>query len=124
MITRKIKQRNSYRDLFFSTVFLAIVIILVGLLLASNWKISRKRAELNFRIEELRNKIAEIEEKKKALTSQISDKASEEFLEKEAREVFNLKKPGEEVVTILPPEQSQEKEPLQEEKPWWRILGF
>lgn len=129
MITKKIKQKKGLqKNTVFSVVFLAIMLVLVSLLIVSNWKIGKKRAELNFQIEELKSKISELQERKEALMSQISNSADKNFLEKEAREVFNLKKPGEQVVTILPPQETEaeEKEPAQK-NPWLiplDIFGF
>ena len=85
-------------------------------MVVSNFKMGRKRTELNSRIENLRKEIQILEEKHEALQAQISETSKEYYLEKEARERFNLKKPGEEVVTILPQEETEEG---QTERKWW-----
>ena len=92
--------------------------LVVGFLVGSNLKMSHKRVELNSRLEELKTDYQALLEKKKQLQAQASQTGSKDYLEKEARERFNLKKPGEEVVTILPSEGKEKSEERQEIK-WW-----
>jgi len=96
----------------------------VGFLVVSNFRISQKRATLDSQIERLKEDIRQVEEKKRQLGAQINQSSSEVYLEKEARERLNLKKPGEEVVTVLP--SPEENKPEQTEKPkhWWNPLGW
>lgn len=63
--------------------------------------------ELKSQLIKLQAELNELELKKTQLQTQVSEAANAEYLEKEARETFNLKKPGEEVVTILPVENNQ-----------------
>lgn len=67
---------------------------------------NQKREELKSRIENLKKEIEALAKKNEELSSQISESQKESFFEKEAREKFNLKKPGEEEVVILAPEES------------------
>ncbi len=66
--------------------------------------------------------IQALEEKREALQARVSQSGEEGYLEKEARESFNLKKPGEEVVKILPLEEKKEKSG--EEKQWWNPFSW
>jgi len=85
---------------------------------------SQKRAVLNSRIEQLKEEIREAEAKKQQLQAQLNQSSDEAHLEKEAREKLNLKKPGEEVVAVLP--FTEENKPKQTEKPkqWWNPFGW
>ncbi len=78
--------------IFGMTIFLVIV----------NIKISQKRTQLSDKVKSLENEIGIAQERNKELTGEISQSSREEFIEKEARERLNLKKPGEEVVVVLP----------------------
>lgn len=123
MIAKKIKKRKSYQTLFFSVLLGLLTLIVIGFLIISNWRINQKRTEYKARIEALEKEIQILEEKSKELESQISQASSETFLEKEAREKLGLKKPGEEVVVVLPPKESKE-EKTKEEKHFWNPQGW
>lgn len=115
-------KKASYQTLFFSTLLGVLVLIVIGFLVISNWKISQKRAILYSQIEALRKEIQVLEEKKQQLEAQISNLTEKDYLEKEARERFNLKKPGEKVVTILPEENKGSS--FQKKRSWWNFLDW
>jgi hypothetical protein len=58
------------------------------------------------------------------LQAGISVGESEAFLEQEARDKLGLKKPGEEVVAVLPPEENQVNATPTEKTLWQKILQF
>ena len=126
MLAKKTKKEKFNRTIIFSVFLGALIILIVGFLLYSNWKINQKRAELKDRIEELAREIQILEEKKIQLEAGIEWSQSEEYLEETAREKLGLKKPGEEVVVVTPPEGSEEG--TEEEKSFWKKilekLGF
>lgn len=103
--TKKIKN-DSKQTIFFSVLLGVLIFVVVGYLIASNIKINERRAELKSQLIELQAELSDLEAKKAQLQAQISQTAQEDYLEKEARETFNLKKPGEEVVTVLPAKES------------------
>jgi cell division protein FtsL len=117
MISKSKKnKRESHQTLFFS-VFLGVLLFTVlAFLIISNWQMGQKRAELNLRLETLQKELQSLEERRDALQAQISQTSQESYLEEEAREKFNLKKPGEEVATVLP---AQEEETQETEQGWW-----
>lgn len=110
------------RTILFPTISVLVILIVIGFLIASNWRINKKRSELNLKIENLKNEIEVLEEKRQELSAGISQIPTESYLEKEARERFNLKKQGEEVVVVLPPEESQEEKAEEKKSLWQRIL--
>ena len=122
MIAKKRKTEKPYQAIFFSFAFILFILVIVGFLGLSNWKISQQRADLNNRIKNLKEDITTLENRKKELEASASKSEKEEYLEKVAREQFNLKKPGEEVVTVLAPEQEEKKENPKEEKNFWQKL--
>ncbi|MBI2625125.1 MAG: septum formation initiator family protein [Candidatus Nealsonbacteria bacterium] len=127
MITRtKRTKRDFYENLFFSVLLIVLIFAIVGFLVVSNIRASKKRGELQSQIQTLKKEIQSLEDKKKELTGRAGESNNGEFLEREARERFNLQKPGEEVVTIVPFEKSGESksEEGKNKKSWWNILGF
>lgn len=79
---------------------------MVGFLGLSNFKINKKRAEFNSRLQILAPKIQDIERRNQDLKEKILEIPKEDNLEKVAKENFNLKKPGEEVVVITKEKES------------------
>lgn len=124
MIAKKRKSKNRWLGNFFLTIFFCIFVFsLVFLLLSSNLKLKKKRAEILEKIAETQREIERLEKENQAFQNQILSKKSEDYLEKEAREHLGLKKTGEEVAVIL--EKEIEKSPLpqpKEERSFWQKL--
>ena len=135
MITKIKKNRNrdkrrkgiNQTSLFFSVLISFLILLIIGFLIFTNVNIALRRAELTERAEELRKEIQILEQKNKELRAKIIRAQEPDFLEEKAREELGLKKPGEEVVVILPIEEDVE-EPVEEEKSFWQKiwekLGF
>jgi cell division protein FtsB len=118
MIAKKEKIKNSrLGDNFMPVLLGCLVFIVVGFLVYSDMKISSLRTERIVKLRELQQQLTDLEAKRQELGAQVSQGESEAYVEKEARETFNLKKPGEEVVAVLPAEGSQEKAPV---KGFWQ----
>lgn len=96
--------------------------IIAGFLVTSNLKINKKRNELLAQINYLEKEIQILEEKNQKLKAGILEQETESYLEKTAKERLGLKKPGEEVVTVLPSEESEEGEAKKEKSFWGRLL--
>jgi len=128
MLTKfKKSKKGSHQTIFFSIFLGILTLVIIGFLVISNWKINQKRAELNSQIESLKKEIQTLEEKKQQLEAGISQTGKEEYLEEAAREQLGLKKPGEEVVTVLPPEKTEEEKPTKEKtfwnpQTWWEWI--
>ncbi len=109
--SKKFKKRPSKISAIF---FSLILLIMIGFLVSSNWRLREKRLGFNSQLEILNKKIQNLEKINQGLKEKISALAEENYLEKVARETFNLKKSGEKVVVIkrgepLPTEIKEEK---------------
>ncbi len=108
MITKGNKtKKESGHNLFFSVLLGVLIFVVVGSLIVANWRINQKRAAYQSQLEALQAELQTLELQKQQLQSQIYQTSEEEYLEREARETFNLKKPGEEVVAVLPAEETE-----------------
>lgn len=123
MITKgkHFKRENSSESKFLPVILGVLFLVIVGFLIVSNFRINKKRTELHAQIKGLEDQIKASEEKKANLEASISAGESESFLEKEARDKLGLKKPGEEVVAVLPPKENSEGE-IQENKSFWQKI--
>jgi len=127
MIIKRRKKNKGSRQIIFFPILLGIVILVaVGFLIYSNWQINKQRADLTARLENLKKEVVNLEKQKEELSNKVPQIQKEDYLEKEARERFNLKKPGEEMVVVLPPPSQENKEKTEEKKgfleEWWQII--
>ena len=114
------KKISKLRDTVFPSMLLVLGLGLGIFLIFHNIRIYQKRVELQERLENLKTQIRSLEESKSELESAIKIGTTEEYQEKVLREQGLYKKPGEEVVTIIPPEQVQEEQKqARESRVWW-----
>lgn len=108
-------------SLFFSLAFVLAFSGIFGFFIFQNLQLREKRAELRHQLETLQTQVQEISQKKSELEAGIAERQTEYYQEKALREQGLYKKPGEEVVTVLPlEEQAKQEEPKKEKKKvWW-----
>ena len=112
-----------FQSIFF-TILCAVVIFFVGL---SSIKLWPKKVTVNNEVKNLEQKIAETERSNSELAKLLSYFKSDNYLEREARQRLNYKKPGEEVALVFREKESKIKKEAQEEKlsnfqKWWKWL--
>lgn len=83
-----------------SKFFIALLILAIGWLGFSLYKVWVKKMGIDAEIEALRRKSRSLEEENKQLTETIEYLRTDDFLEKEAKEKLNLQKPGEKVIIV------------------------
>ena len=87
----------------------------------------QKRADIVSQINDMGKQIGDLDKKNQELKVGISQFSDEKYLEESAREKLGLKKPGEEVVVVLPPPETKKEIPA-EKKSFWQAflekLGF
>ena len=79
----------------FLILFVAIFLIIADI------KTYQKMKELNAQVENLKNKVAELQNNNSKLQQGISQSDDPEYIEKVAREELDLQKPGETVVSFV-----------------------
>lgn len=122
------KKKSKWGSVIFSTVLGTVFLLAIVFLFTSNLKINKKRQELISHVGFLQEETRILKDKNEELRAGISQTLKEDFLEKEARERFNLKKPEEEVVAVLSSEtvgKKIENEPEKKSKKvWWNPLTW
>ena len=125
MLTRKIKfgkrKKRLFESVVVSGVFAAVFVLIVGLFIFQNVKISGKRADLEKRAQELQAQVEELASQRETLQANVEKTQTQEYQEKMLREQGLYKKEGEQVVTVLPAEKGAETAPVPEKKDrkWW-----
>jgi len=115
------KSNTSFKDKFTLIILGILFFAIIGFLAVSNFRINKKKIELQSQADSLKKEIQILEEKREQLRAGILEGESETFLEKEARDRLGLKKPGEEVVAVLPPKETQGTS-TQENKTFWQKI--
>lgn len=115
---RKFQKRNEPPPTLFYALAGLFVFAMLLFLANSNWKLYKKRTELEGQINALQNEVTSLEERNRELKSGIVETQTPEYIERTARERLNLKKPGEKVVAVVIPE-SQKTASQEQKKRWW-----
>lgn len=84
-----------------------------------NAKLLQKRSELLQKTRELKSEITRFTQEGVALQAAIAENQTLEYQEKILREQGLYQKPGEQVVTILPPQTQTQLEQKSEKRIWW-----
>jgi len=101
--TKRFRKGGRPRVTISAILLLLFLFVAAGCLAFSSWRIRNKRTELETQIKQHQEESKSLEEKNQALKAKISRFKNKDLIEKEARERLSLKKPGEEVVVVLPP---------------------
>lgn len=117
----KISKKEARRGLFFSIFWGVLTLSLIGFLLFSDIRISKKRSELTKEIDSLSREIQKIENQNAELKTGISKAASESHWEEKIREQ-GYQKPGESAVVVLPPAENKTEKTESPKNLWQKIL--
>jgi len=119
---RKSQKKGRLSGNIFSVIAGLVLFGAIGYLAIADWRIYRTGAKLQRQVRILQNEIQKLEQKNAELEKLLASTKTEEYLEQTARERLNLKKPGEQVVAIVPPEKQEEKQQLTKQNFWQKIL--
>ncbi|MFH1656882.1 MAG: septum formation initiator family protein [bacterium] len=114
--------KRSFQAIFVLFFIGLLTTAILFFLLVSNSKLNQRKADLNSQIEFLAKEKQSLEKENQELKAGISQISQDSYLEKKAREQFNLKKPGEEVVAFIKDESEEDKKEIKENF-WQKILN-
>jgi len=103
MIIQKKRKVKDNQEPFLKILFVFLIIAIIFILFYSKIKLTKKIQQLNLAISGLQKEINNLTFQNKELKKIIFRKEDQDFLEREARIRFNLKKKGEEVLIVVPP---------------------
>jgi len=123
MIAEKMnRQKDPLWKKLLSSLFIAVLIIgAIIYLTFSIINIKKERANIGAELDALKSQAQSAEKKNEELKSGISEKQTEEYWEGKAREE-GYKKPGEEVVIVVPSEAGKNNEKIEEKNIWQKFL--
>lgn len=100
---------------FLVVLFCAIALFLIG----NNVILNQKRTQLQKQADTLELQLQKLRGDKTELEQGIGEAQSPEYQEKLLREQGLYKKPGEQVITILPPEEENTEQTTEKKRIWW-----
>lgn len=89
-----------------------------------NTKLFQKRSELLKKTRELQAEIMRLTQEGIQLQAAITENQTPEYQEKILREQGLYQKPGEQVITILPPQTQTQVNQPPKKKPWWNPFAW
>lgn len=98
---KEFQEKRKFRKIIFSRFSLIVLLIILVILSISVAKVYTKSRKAALKNQEITQKIEELESKKRELEERITKLETGSGLEEEVREKFGVKKPGEEVLTII-----------------------
>ncbi len=119
MRIKKIKSKKERTWLL--PVLVPVVLLILVALIFGNVKLYQKRRTLTPEMQVLQDKIEELQKEKQGLEARILQAQQEEYLERAAREEFNMKKEGEEVVAF-PVVEDPFREDVVHQRSFWEKL--
>jgi len=107
----KKKQKSAGPESFFSSPFVKFFLLaVIVFLFLADISVYKNRKKLNLQIDNLKEKIAEMEEKNNTLKEGITRADDKDYIEKIAREELDLQIQDEKVVSFIMPETKQTEE--------------
>lgn len=90
-----------------STLGLALILVLIVLFSAFNYRIIKSREGNEEKIKDMRARLNSLQEEKQALRTNLDETDDRAYIERVLREDFLMKKPGEKKVVILLDEEKE-----------------
>ena len=118
---KKIEKGSVLKKVFYSALIGIFLFVTVGFLVISNFKINQRRGELISQIEELDREIQVLQERNENLKAGIVQAETDIYWEEKLREQ-GYKKPGEEQVVVLPPENDKATSTVEEKNIFEKFL--
>ena len=124
MITKVKKNRKEVFQNVFFAIFLGVLTLgFIAFFVVSDFRITQRRKEMLGQINSLQKEIQAVQEKSAKLAEGISQSEKDAYWEEKIREQ-GYKKPGEEQVVILPPQDSSSTPSKEQNNFWQKILDI
>lgn len=128
MLSKKYSKKKTAREDVFAILLISMLgIFIILMLLISNIRLYSKNYELKKKSVDLNKELYVLESKNEELENLFMQASQKDHLEKIIREKGLYKKPGEEVVVVVPPESSGKFEDLETPESrnvWDKILEY
>lgn len=103
------KKRRINEDTVFQVLFFGIILLFIGFLVVSNYRVSKRKTELAEEIEAIKEEIWILEQRRQNLEAGISETQKESYWEEKVRGQGYVKEGEEQVIVIGPEEEENDK---------------
>ena len=125
---RELERRQKFKKRIYSIPSLILLVILLLLSIRGTWAILNKKHESEQYVKNLQQESQQLEEREKNLEADINYLKTEEGIDEEIKERFNVSKAGERVVIIVDPKpvgtSTDQNRPIWYKRIWNAIMDF
>jgi len=119
------QQKRKIRKVFYSRFMLVALLVLVLFMAKQVYDIYQKQGLSKEGLTSVLNENSELKNREKMLSSEIERLKTEDGIEEEIRNKFNVVKPGEHLVVIVDDASTSKNETAKENTGWWgSFLGW
>jgi len=118
---RKLEKGGALQTVLYSVLIGAFLLLVVGFLVISNFKINQRRGELISQIDDLNKEVQILEQRNENLKAGITQTETDVYWEEKLREQ-GYKKPGEEQIVVLPSESDKATSTVEEKNIFEKFL--
>lgn len=125
---RELQRKQKLKKRIYSTPILVLFSLIVLLTARGTYDVMKKKHDSEQYVKDLEKQTAELENRQKELDQSVTYLKTEEGIDEEIKQRFNVARPGEHVVVIVDPKQlATTTRP--ENSSWWKslwdaIIGF
>jgi cell division protein FtsL len=105
------RQNSGIKKIFSSPIFFLAMLFFSVIAVYGAFKAFSRRLAIESDVASLNKKIENLKKENESILNSLKAAASKEGIEKEAKARFNLKNEGENVVVVVPKEQTKKSEP-------------
>ncbi len=118
---RELQQRQKVKRRMYSVPALLVLVLFILLMIRGTWNVWNKRQDSINHVQELEAQSLELKERQKDLEEDIGYLKTEEGIDEEIKERFNVAKTGERVVIIVDPKNIGSTTP-EKGLPWYKRI--
>jgi cell division protein FtsB len=116
---QEFQAKKRFRKYLYSKATIAVVIILIGFFAKATWNVYQKEQDSSAQAARADMELKRLEERQTLLTGELQRLGTKEGLEEEIRSKYSVSKPGEQVVIIVDPAQSEKATTTPQNQSWW-----
>jgi len=118
----KKNKKEVFQAVFFSIFLGALTLGFIAFFIISDFRITQRRKEMLGQISSLQKEIQSVQDKNAKLAEGISQSQQDAYWEEKIREQ-GFKKPGEEQIVVLPPQENSSTPSKEQENFWQKLLN-
>lgn len=120
-IMQEFQQKQKIRKAIYSRKVFLVMVVITIFFLRGTWGVWQKQTESGEKLQEAEARLAETSARKDELSKDIERLNTEEGIEREIRQRYSVKRPGEEVILVVDPKVPTTTEVVVEPTTWEKV---